>query len=131
MRDVHHRNTRNIFALGLRIGVSDIERSHRWYKDVLGFHMEMADDGLSSVHQIELVDGSVIPVFWLVPAKDHAIGTGGISLVCHVGQLGPIIDDLRAAGVTIASEPVLRPGTAVPSAVILDPDGHQIVLVGN
>lgn len=131
MRDIHHRNTRNIFAMGLRISVSDLERSHRWYRDVLGFHMEMSDDGLSSVHQIEQVDGSVIPVFWLVPAGDGPVVSGGVSLACHVGQMGPIIDALRDAGVTIASEPVLRPGTAIPSAVIADPDGHKIVLFGN
>ncbi len=131
MRDIHHRNTRNIVPLGIRIAVSDLEKSHRWYKETLGLHMEMADDGQSSAHEIELPDGTKEPVFWLVPETIPGTPDPATSLVCHVGVLGKIVSDLREAGVMIESEPTLRPGTAVPSAVIRDPDGHRIVLIGD
>jgi hypothetical protein len=93
--------------------------------------MEMSGDGTCSVHEIELADGSKVPVFWLIPDPDAASSPQGMSLVCHVGQIVQIVNDLRGAGVTIVSETTLRPGTAIPSAIIEDPDGHKILLCGN
>ena len=131
MLDIHHRNSRNIFPQGVRVYVSDLSRSHEWYRDVLGLHMEMLEDAGCSVYYSELGDGSRIPVFWLVPGLLGPGRHSTVSLAFYVGDITGTLEQLRALKVTVVSEPHIQAGVAVPTATILDPDGHGIVLHGS
>jgi len=131
MPDIHHRNSQNIVPQGVRVYVSDLQRSHDWYRDVLGLHMEMAEDDSSSIYWIELADGTRFPVLWLVPGLTGEGRPATVSLAFYVGDLEGTLERLRSLRVTIEQEAGLYSGMAVRSATVLDPDGHGLILHGS
>ena len=128
MLQIHHDNARNIFPSGVRVYVSDLERSHQWYSQVLGLKMEMAPDGESSLHTIRYEEGQSAPVFWLVAGLDSKGRHSTVSLTFQTTDLEGTVEALKAAGVTVVRDVSLEPGSALRSATILDPDEHGIVI---
>ena len=128
MLQVHHQNARNIYYTGVRVYVSDVGHSHRWYSQILGLKMEMAPDEQSSLHVVKYEEDHEVPIFWLV----QGLGTMGqhttVSLTFQAGDLETTVAELKTAGVTVVREPSLEPGSAMRSATILDPDGHGILI---
>ena len=126
MIQIHHANTRNIISTGVRVHVSDLERSHCWYRDVLGLHMEMSPERSSSVYAERYSEDTSIPFFWLIPGLEGRGHTRSICLSFQVDDLPRTIQELKLAKVEVVSGPILEPGSAIQSATILDPDGHAI-----
>jgi len=128
MLQVHHANHRNIYYSGIRVYVTDLERSHRWYSSVLGLKMILADDEQSSLHVVEYLQGQEVPIFWLVPGLAGDGHHGTVSLTFQVADLEQTIKELEVAEVRIVREPSIEPGSGMRSATILDPDGHGILI---
>jgi predicted enzyme related to lactoylglutathione lyase len=128
MLQVHHQNARNIFPIGVRVYVSDVERSHSWYAQVLGLHMKLAPDHRSSQHVISYGEDQEVTVFYLVGGLRSEGHHSTVSLSFQVPDLEGTIASLKSAGVQMAREIGIEPGTALRSATILDPDGHGIVI---
>ncbi len=99
--------------------VSDLERSIRFYRDVLGFKLVSRDD----VARFD-VDGVL---FELVPAPEgNALGGHGNARLClHVPDVAQALNELRDQGVSI------RPPESKSTGILgrfCDPDGNEICL---
>jgi len=106
--------------------VHDQAASERFYVDVLGCTLDHVNKPISLVqlrfgeHLIDLLPG------------ERAEG-GGLDHLClsiRCGDLGRVRDELRARGVTVDGDVVLRRGAfgSGPSLYIQDPDGYRIEL---
>ena len=107
------------------IEARDVERSLGFWRDLLGGQVTSTFPG---------EDGSV--VFTSVQLGRSAIGIGGpapavthgsIILWLYVEAVDPLIERLRAAGVTVVAEPADQPW-GERTARVLDPDGHVVML---
>lgn len=107
------------------IEARDVERSLGFWRDLLGGHVTSTVSG---------EDGSI--VFASLQVGRSAIGIGGpapevthgsIILWVYVDAVDPLVERLRAAGVTIAAEPADQPW-GERTARVLDPDGHVVML---
>jgi len=128
MLQIHHENARNIFYSGVRVYVSDLKRSHRWYTQVLGLKMTMASDEQSSLHAMRYSEDQEVPIFWLVAGLAAGGQHSKVSLTFQVADLKRTIAELKSAGVSVVREAAIEPGSALCSATILDPDGHGILI---
>jgi catechol 2,3-dioxygenase-like lactoylglutathione lyase family enzyme len=109
------------------LGVSDLERSRRFY-EALGWRTSSKpEDGV-----VFFQSGGMVLALWSREelAKDSGVvdsgGWGGVTLAYNVrspGEVDAVIDRARAAGATIA-----RAGAATfwggYSGAFIDPDGH-------
>jgi len=125
---IHHQNARNITAAGVVIFARDVGRSHQWYRDILGLHMELDPTGGSSQYAEAYGVDQRIVVFRIVPGSQKACGTGAVSICFQVDDLEKTVLALKSAGVAVARPISVSPGEALPSAVVLDPDGIEILL---
>jgi len=131
------------------ICVADLERSLRFYRDLLGFAVEheltvegeptdtllrlrgtklralyLTRDGV----RIELLHFASPPA---PPARERAMNEHGLThLSFRVADLDAMVAGLRAAGVRVLEETVLRfPEFQSAACFIVDPDGQLIELV--
>lgn len=131
------------------IGVSDMERSLRFYRDLLGFQYEHelrvegepSDTLLRlrdvSLHAVYLVrDGVRIELLHFVrplapPARPRAMNERGLThLSFRVADLEVTVAALRAAGERVLDETIIRfPEFQSAACFIVDPDGQLIELV--
>lgn len=128
MITIHHANARNIVSAGVVVPVSDLQRSHRWYADVLGLKMELDASGTSSCYAEEYEPGGSVTVLRLVAGISVGSAGRGVCMTFQVDRLEETVDSLKRAGAIIARAVSVQPGDALPSAAILDPDGHTIIL---
>lgn len=119
------------------VTVSDLDQSLAFYRGVLGFrvlgHLDYHDErgftityldaGRGVIKLFSFAESGVQP---LAPPDDTRLGLQHIAL--RVTGLDAIIDRLRAAGVTIAREPVAGVSGAR-IAFFTDPDGTLIELI--
>jgi catechol 2,3-dioxygenase-like lactoylglutathione lyase family enzyme len=131
------------------ICVADLERSLRFYRDLLGFTVEhelavegAATDTLLRLHdtklralyltrdgvRIELLHFSSPPA---PPARERAMNEPGLThLSFRVADLDAVLAGLRAAGVRVLDETMLRPPKFRSAACfVTDPDGQLVELV--
>lgn len=106
---------------------ADVERSSRWYQDVLGF---------ADVFTMRLANGTpvVAHLRWcrfgdilLTPQRTPIEGPRGQGIVINFAadEVDALAERVRAAGVAIAEGPVDRPWNTRDLAV-LDPDGYRL-----
>ena len=121
------------FLTAVGIGVSDLDRSEAFYRDVLGmkrtgtFHLDymeevmLAHEGRSAVVLMHYTDGS---------ARNYR--DNPVKLVFYVTDPVALAGRIRAAGLEITREPA--PIETLGGAVIClakDPDGYVIELIQN
>jgi catechol 2,3-dioxygenase-like lactoylglutathione lyase family enzyme len=134
----------------LGICVSDLQRSLRFYRDVLGFREESSLD-VSGPHVDQLLgltgtklravylerDGmrlellsytSPRPIGSIAPRPMNQLGLTHLSL--RVDDVRKMIDDLRNAGILVMDETQIGiPALRTAAVFITDPDGTRIELV--
>jgi lactoylglutathione lyase len=105
--------------------VSDLDRSIRFYRDVLGMSLR-SDTG----DQVELEVGSLgLTLHQAHSDASHHHSptvTGSIRLGLHLKNLTPVIDRLNAAGALCLAPPEERDGVIM--ALYEDPDGYHLSL---
>jgi len=131
------------------IGVSNLERSLRFYRDLLGFTWEHElevegepTDTLLRLRGTKLRaeyltrDGVRIELLYFAsppapPRPERPINQYGLThLSFRVTDMDAVLDALRAAGESVLEETVIRfPEWQSAACMILDPDGQLIELV--
>ena len=131
------------------ICVADLERSLRFYRDLLGFTVEheLAVEGEPTDTLLRLRgtnlralyltrDGVRIELLHFAsppapPARERAMNEHGLThLSFRVADLDAMVAGLRAAGVRVLEDTVLRfPEFQSAACFIVDPDGQLIELV--
>ena len=121
------------FLTAVGIGVADLERSTRYYEEVLGmkklrtFEVEymdevmLAHEGRNAVVLMHYTDGSV-----------RNYQDNPVKLVFYVADPAAIAAKVRAAGLEVTREPA--PIESLGGAVVClakDPDGYVIELIQN
>ncbi len=98
--------------------VSDLERSIRFYSEVLGLDLTSED----AVARFD-VDGVLLE---LVPASDRSKldGTGNARLCLRVDDVERALTELRAKGVSVGDVQIVQNGVL---AGFEDPDGNELV----
>ena len=119
------------FLTAVGIGVSDLERSEAFYRDVLGmqrtgtFHLDYMDEvmvaheGRNAVVLMHYTDGS---------ARNYR--DNPVKLVFYVTDPVALAGKIKAAGLEVTHEPT--PNAGLGGAVIClakDPDGYVIELI--
>jgi lactoylglutathione lyase len=111
------------------IGVSNMNESIAFYKDVLGMPLKF-----ESNEWTEFQTGPTTLALHLTKAK-IAPATGQRELVAGTSQIGFNVSDfdktfreLKAKNVKFVMEPRIREGEGIKLAVCLDPDGLEISL---
>ena len=132
------------------VGVSDLERSVRFYRDLLGFvrlaELEIGGEPTDTLLELE---GSQLHAVYLerdglrlellhfaAPARKrarvpHAMDDLGFThLSIRVSDLDGVVRDLRAAGVAVREKTRLDfPEVGAAAVMVEDPDGLRIELV--
>ncbi len=131
------------------ICVSDLERSLRYYRDLLGFAYEHElsvegepSDTLLRLRGVNLRavyltrDGLRIELLYFAsppapPARTRVMNERGLThLSFRVADLDATLDALRAAGERVLEETVIRfPEVQSGAGMVVDPDGQLIELV--
>lgn len=108
--------------------VSDLERSIRFYRDLLGLPVESEDRD-----QAEFQTGRLILTLHQahVDAPHHTRPSqvGGLRLGFHVEDFDGICDRLREAGTLCLSPPEERMGVRM--ALFEDPDGYHLTIAAD
>jgi predicted enzyme related to lactoylglutathione lyase len=125
---IHHDNAVSIVSAGVNVYVSDLQRAHDWYQDVLGLHMEMSPDGTSSRYAEPYAEGQRLTIFRLLPGTAAESHTSNVQLAFSVADLKAMIASLRAYGARLVRDASFEVGCALPSVTVLDPDGNGVVL---
>jgi uncharacterized glyoxalase superfamily protein PhnB len=122
--------TLRLRSAGPSFTVNDIERSLRFYRDVLGFTVKERWEQEGRLHGVELVAGSVS--FWLGQddwkmGHDRAKGQG-FRIYCGTAQdIDALASRIKNYGATLAEEPKDQPWGGRDFAVV-DPDGFKITI---
>ena len=131
------------------ICVADLERSLRFYRDLLGFSLEHEpevagepSDTLLRLRGVQLKavyltrDGVRLELLWFTsppapPPRARAMHEHGLThLSFRVADLDATLAALRAAGERVVEETVIRfPEFGAAACMIVDPDGQVIELV--
>ena len=119
------------FLTAVGIGVSDLERSTAFYRDVLGMQLQrtfeldymdevmLAHEGRNAVVLMHYTDGS---------ARNYR--DNPVKLVFYVADPGAIAGKVKAAGLEVTREPAAN--ASLGGALIClakDPDGYVIELI--
>ena len=117
----------------LRVG--DLERSLRFYVDVLGMRLLRRKDypgGRFTLAFVGYGDESETAVLELTHNWDgrrYEVGTGFGHVAIGVDDIRARCEELRAAGVPITREPGPMKHGATVLAFIEDPDGYKVELI--
>ena len=103
---------------------NDLEASRRFYGTLLGFE-EVFDDGDHVV--VFDVGGGTQMVLHTNHGEPYSKPGDGMALYVSVDDVDAAVEDLRASGVTIASEPQDEP-FGIRDACVLDPTGFRVFL---
>ena len=119
------------------LNVSDIERSLRFYIEVLGLQGERVEDfraGKVGFPSVRINDSTIIDLF---PLHSSAVRAGGVKndgnlnhfcLVVGAQDFSGIVDYLAANEIQVREGPVSRWGARgrATSVYFLDPDGNEV-----
>lgn len=104
-------------------GVSDMDRSEAFYRDVLGLEVEVprGEEGTRAAGYMEFdAGGTSIAVGALGELLPNAV------VALAVEDVAAAVEELRGKGVEITMEPYETPVCFM--AVVADPDGNRIML---
>jgi catechol 2,3-dioxygenase-like lactoylglutathione lyase family enzyme len=125
---IHHDNAVNIVSAGVNVYVSDLQRAHDWFQDVLGLRMEMSPEGTSSRYAEPHATEQRLTIFRLLPGTAAASHPGKVQLAFSVADLKATTASLRAFGARLVRDSSIEAGCALPSVTVLDPDGNGVVI---
>ena len=117
------------------IRVGDLERSLRFYCEVLGMRLLRRTDYPSGRFTLAFVGygpedaNTVVELTHNWDTDHYELGTGFGHLALGVGDLYATCDALRARGATIVREPGPMKHGGSEIAFIEDPDGYRIELI--
>jgi catechol 2,3-dioxygenase-like lactoylglutathione lyase family enzyme len=100
---------------------ADLERSRAFY-EALGLDPVAEQHGGGARHYACAVGRIVLELY---PSSGKP--TSGLRLGLGVENVGAVVDAMRRAGADLVRADVTGPS---PQAVLRDPDGHEVVLVG-
>ncbi len=128
-------STENYRLLHTMLRVGDIERSVRFYTELMGMKELRRRDVPEGKYTLVFVgygdeaDETVLELTYNYGTTSYEVGTGFGHLAIGVPDVYKTCDALRAAGAKITREPgPLKFGT-VHIAFVEDPDGYKIELV--
>jgi len=104
-------------------GVADMQRSLRFYRDLLGFEVAYAfpAEGEPEFASLEVEGGGSIGI----STADQPVQAATTAIWLYCDDVDAAIGELREAGVPIVAEPADQPwGERVGS--VADPDGYKI-----
>lgn len=110
--------------------VSDMSRSVRFYRDILGFRLRFESPGWTEFDTegtTLALHGGASPGPQGTPARQET-RAGTLAMGLTVSNLDATVRMLRQQGVPIVVEPTLRDGEGIRLAVFTDPDGLAISL---
>jgi len=126
--------TADSYLLAGGIGVSDLERSFAFYRDVLGMALryELAIPGYANEKILYFPESKASDVVLMnyVDGKEHNYSRNPVKVVFYVPNATAIIDRVRAQGLDILLEP--SPQAAFGGVTVgfaRDPDGYVLELV--
>ena len=109
------------------VNVSDMERSVKFYRDILGLKLRYQSPGWSEFE----VDASTLGLH--SGGKPRAVTQGKREIIAGTASIGFNVvnvdrtyEELEAQGVRFIMEPTSREGEGIRLAVFLDPDGMAI-----
>lgn len=107
------------------IHVKEMERSIRFYRDVLGLSFDFAEEGMTyfSIGGEFQKVGLMLHLTNEPKPADHGIG-----LDFQVDDVEALVSAAKEMGAVIVQEPIEREW-GVKEAVIADPDGHKLWFV--
>ena len=109
----------------VQLGVKDLNRSIRFYTDLLGFSVTERRDDLKFVHLATNVDGLQIGL----NETESPAGSGSVLVNIGVTDVAGARRALEARGVVFAGETVVIPGKVM-LAEFDDPDGNRLRFAG-
>lgn len=115
------RVLRSVFPI---VYVEDVERSRRFYADLLGFEpgYRWPEEGELRFLVLRLEDSALAVAKRSTPAAEPRF-----ELCAYTDDVDATVETLRAAGVPVLSEPEDMPwGERM--AYVADPDGHRLQL---
>jgi catechol 2,3-dioxygenase-like lactoylglutathione lyase family enzyme len=120
----------------LMVGVTDMEKSKKFYADTLGFTVT-TDYGQGKSHWVSLSfpDGGVtitLTTFLGTPEMGTVLQPGSMSLYLEAPDLQQSYDALAANGITPAnpiSDDLYGPGSGVKWFRLTDPDSNSLTIV--
>jgi uncharacterized glyoxalase superfamily protein PhnB len=104
--------------------VSDVEASHAFYVDLLGFTEEFSftgEDGGKAFASLQLADGTKVAI----GGPKEKVETGSVAIWLYTDDVDAEFERLRAAGVRVIAEPEDRPW-GERQGTVADPDGYPI-----
>jgi lactoylglutathione lyase len=109
--------------------VADIERSFKFYRDVLGMREQQRFDLGDGVQEVILTfpdsKGAGVILMWNTKrTTPYQYGDSYSRLVMMVSDLDAAVQHLRAQGVTFSKGPI--DASALRYCIIKDPDGYNI-----
>ncbi len=110
----------------VQLAVGDLDRSIAFYRDTLGFELELRDDELGWARIATGIRGVTIGL----GVQDVVKGSGTASINLGVGDLDAARALLERRGVVFAGPTIEVPGV-VRLADFADPDGNRIRLAGH
>lgn len=113
------------------LSVEDLDVAAAFYRDAFGF-ATLHDERTLDFRFLHVGPGSVRDAgLWLVPAAGPPAPRPGFGpvLVLYVDDLRATIDRLAALGVELSAPLVEDARSGERYAHVLDPDGHELVLV--
>ncbi len=107
------------------VHVKELERSIRFYRDVLGLALEQEEEGMA---YFSIGTGKERVSLMLHSTAEPEPADYGIGLDFQVDDAEAAIAAIRGAGGRIVQEPIIREW-GVKEAVIADPDGYKLWVV--
>jgi glyoxylase I family protein len=105
--------------------VSDVDRTERFYRDVIGLSIErIADDGHGRPWLNAVIPGNIDLIFF--HGEVRAGNSPIVVFDLNAGGIDAIVEELAAAGTTIITPVSHAPGGW--SAEFADPDGYTLSL---
>jgi lactoylglutathione lyase len=117
--------------------VSDLDRSIKWYTDVLGCKLIRTRDNPEYKYTLAFLgfgeeeNNCVFELTYNYGDHTYDKGAGYAQVAISTNDVFKTAEDVRAKGGTIVREPGAVPGIGTKIVSITDPDGYKIVLVDN
>lgn len=108
------------------ITVNDLQKSVEWYTSVLGFEkLEEKEDSID----LKIYDKFALRIHKVLDDTNEQRGDG-VTLRFEFDNFDEVLSELQRQSIQIVEGPYFNSETALSEAMILDPDGYEVVLTG-